>query len=209
MYQRLLFLACLFLAAAPVQTLDQDKDKAASKDPSDDKPKARVGLSRPETLKSGPQEGQRIPGPFNPLIVNGPDAGQKRCQVCKNASRPVVLIFARQVNAPVASLLRKVDRAIGKSDTALGSFAVFIGTPQALEPSLGRLAEKDKLKEVVLGIDEDRGPTKYQIAAGAEVTVILYSRYLVQANFAFGKEELKDKDIDRIVAEIGKLTKGK
>jgi hypothetical protein len=34
-----------------------------------------------EGPKSGPQAGERIPGPFNPLNVTGEDAGQKRCQV--------------------------------------------------------------------------------------------------------------------------------
>jgi hypothetical protein len=31
--------------------------------------------------KSGPQVGERIPGPFNPYNVTGEDAGLKRCQV--------------------------------------------------------------------------------------------------------------------------------
>jgi hypothetical protein len=34
-----------------------------------------------EALKSGPQVGDRIPGPFNPYNVTGEDAGLKRCQV--------------------------------------------------------------------------------------------------------------------------------
>ncbi len=34
-----------------------------------------------ETLKSGPQVGQRVPGPFNPLNVTGDNAGEKVCQV--------------------------------------------------------------------------------------------------------------------------------
>lgn len=34
-----------------------------------------------EGLKSGPQVGQPIAGPFNPLNVTGDDAGTKRCQV--------------------------------------------------------------------------------------------------------------------------------
>jgi hypothetical protein len=34
-----------------------------------------------ETLKSGPQVGEKVPGPFNPLNVNGSAAGQKVCQV--------------------------------------------------------------------------------------------------------------------------------
>ena len=32
-------------------------------------------------LKSGPQEGNKLPGPFNPLHVNGPDATKKVCLV--------------------------------------------------------------------------------------------------------------------------------
>lgn len=34
-----------------------------------------------EGLKSGPQIGQSIPGPFNPLNVTGSAAGKKACQV--------------------------------------------------------------------------------------------------------------------------------
>ncbi len=38
-------------------------------------------LAADEPLKSGPQVGQTIPGPFNPLNVTGPSAGEKACQV--------------------------------------------------------------------------------------------------------------------------------
>jgi len=34
-----------------------------------------------DTLKSGPQVGDNVPGPFNPLNVTGSAAGQKACQV--------------------------------------------------------------------------------------------------------------------------------
>jgi len=34
-----------------------------------------------EGLKSGPQEGKNIPGPFHPLNVTGSAAGQKNCLV--------------------------------------------------------------------------------------------------------------------------------
>lgn len=34
-----------------------------------------------DALKSGPQVGDTIPGPFNPLNINGPTAGQKQCLV--------------------------------------------------------------------------------------------------------------------------------
>jgi hypothetical protein len=34
-----------------------------------------------EELKSGPQVNERLAGPFHPLNVTGPGAGQKVCQV--------------------------------------------------------------------------------------------------------------------------------
>jgi hypothetical protein len=34
-----------------------------------------------EELKSGPQAGKHIPGPFHPLNINGSAAGEKSCQV--------------------------------------------------------------------------------------------------------------------------------
>ena len=34
-----------------------------------------------ESLKSGPQPGEFVPGPFNPLNVTGSAAGKKACQV--------------------------------------------------------------------------------------------------------------------------------
>jgi len=34
-----------------------------------------------EGLKSGPQPGDMVPGPFNPLNVTGDNAGSKACQV--------------------------------------------------------------------------------------------------------------------------------
>jgi len=38
-------------------------------------------------LKSGPQVGESVPGPFEPLNVTGAQAGQKFCQYCKNGVR--------------------------------------------------------------------------------------------------------------------------
>jgi hypothetical protein len=34
-----------------------------------------------EGLKSGPQPGDMVPGPFNPLNVTGDNAGNKFCQI--------------------------------------------------------------------------------------------------------------------------------
>ena len=42
---------------------------------------AVAGAVAGEGLKSGPQVGKNIPGPFNVLNVNGSQAGKSNCQV--------------------------------------------------------------------------------------------------------------------------------
>jgi hypothetical protein len=39
------------------------------------------GAFSAEGLKSGPQVGEELPGPFHPLNVTGSAAGKKACQV--------------------------------------------------------------------------------------------------------------------------------
>jgi hypothetical protein len=42
---------------------------------------AMAGVTAGETLKSGPEVGKSIPGPFHPLNVTGKKAGEKNCLV--------------------------------------------------------------------------------------------------------------------------------
>ena len=57
------------------------------------------GLFAAEKLKSGPQVGEKVPGPFEPLNINGDNAGKKFCQFCINGQNPVAMVFARDASA--------------------------------------------------------------------------------------------------------------
>jgi hypothetical protein len=77
-------------------------------------------------LKSGPQAGEELAGPFHPLNVTGSKAGEKACLYCSNGSNPVAMIFAREPNAQLGKLLKKIDAACEKNTSAkLNSFVVF------------------------------------------------------------------------------------
>src|SRR5436309_3184109 len=79
-----------------------------------------------ETVKSGPQVGQQVPGPFHPLNINGEAAGQKQCLYCKNGNNPVAMIFARSTSEPLTKLVKKLDACCAKnSEAKMGSFVVF------------------------------------------------------------------------------------
>jgi hypothetical protein len=106
----------------------------------------------------------------------------------------------------LTSLVKKIDAATAKNDTQkMGSFVVFCSDDEGLEKKLKGLAEKEKLEKVVLTIDNPTGPPKYKIAKDADVTVILYNRGEVKANYAFRKGELKDKDIEKILGDLPKI----
>jgi hypothetical protein len=159
-----------------------------------------------ENTKSGPQVGEEVPGPFHPLNVTGPDAGEKVCLYCKNGSNPVAMIFAREVSEPLVTLIKKIDTATAQNkDCKMGSFVVFLGDADELSPKLKQVAEKAGLKHTILSVDNPAGPRDYNVSKEADVTVVLYNKHNVKANFAFQKGKLEEKHIDSIVASLSKI----
>ena len=116
------------------------------------------------------------------------------------------MIFAREISDPLTSLVKKLDDVTGKNtDCRMGSFVVFCSDDEKLEKALRELGEKQKLKHLVLTIDNPAGPLDYKVAKGADITVVLYTGYLVKANYSFKKGEMTAKDVDKIVADLSKI----
>ncbi len=163
-----------------------------------------------EKIASGPQVGKTIPGPFHPLNITGAAAGEKNCLVCQNGDNPVAMVFARETSEPLTKLIKKLDDATAKNSAcSMGSFVVFLSDKEGLDKQLQKLAKDAGLKKIILAIDNPAGPKDYQVAKEADVTVVLYTQRNVKANYAFKKGELKDKDIDTIVADLAKITPAK
>src|SRR5262249_12449460 len=165
-------------------------------------------LSAAEPIASGPKGGEELPGPFHPLNVTGPDAGQKACLYFHSGAAPVAMVFAREATPAVAKLLKKLDEAAVKNKSAeMGGVAVFCNDDGGLKSKLEELAKKEGLKEVVLAIEGPAGPPEYKVAKDADVTVILYTKRVVKANHSFRKGELDDKTIEKVVADVSKIVK--
>ena len=111
------------------------------------------------------------------------------------------MIFAREVGDPLTRLVKKLDDITEQNKKAdMGSFVVFCSDDPGLEKRLAGLAEKEKLKHLILTIDNPAGPKDYQIAKDADVTVVLYTDFKVVANYVYRKGEFKDQEIDKILA---------
>src|SRR5262245_34956274 len=142
-----------------------------------------TAASAAEPLKSGPQAGEKLAGPFHPLNINGEAAGKKHCLYCQNGMAPVAMIFARDVNEPLVNLIKKLDTETEKNKSAsMGAFVVFCSDDKDLEGKLKDLAEKAGLKKVVLSIDNPAGPKGYDVAQDSDVTVVLYRDRTAKAN---------------------------
>jgi hypothetical protein len=160
-------------------------------------------------FKSGPQTGEKVPGPFHPLNINGEYAGKKNCLYCEAGDSPTVAIFARNADDPVLEkLIIAIDEATVKNAKAeMYSFAVFCSGEDKLDSKLKGLAEKTKLKKLVLALDTETGPEKYNINKSADVTILLYKDHTVAANLTFEKGKLSEKDVYTVLDGIAKLVK--
>src|SRR5688572_2988991 len=84
--------------------------------------------------ESGPQVGDRLPGPFDPLHLNGPDADEESCLFCKYGNDPVVMVFARSQSDGLTKLLKAAEAAAVKHESAgLGAAVVYLDTSAALK----------------------------------------------------------------------------
>ena len=169
-------------------------------------------------VKSGPQPGESIPGPFHYLNVNGPHASHPHCLVCEFGLRPVVLLFIRESPAdkpPLMDLLQKLDEAVDRYKNAELRAGVIVLNDdfpkEQTRPDLLRKLEasaKD-LKHVVIAVDGAAGPENYKISQDADVTVLVYNKHKVLTNFAFAKDQLTEKDVSTIMAAVRKMVGAK
>jgi hypothetical protein len=158
------------------------------------------------TVISGPQVGDKIPGPFKPVNVTGAHAGQANCLYCENGPRPVAVIFAKQITPAVAQLLKKIDTATAlNKERGLGSYAVICSDAAGQDRQLLALAQQMQIQNTILAVYKAGGPEKYRISPEADVTVLLYNHFTVKANHAMKNGELTEAAMDAIVADVGKM----
>jgi hypothetical protein len=163
-----------------------------------------------ESLKSGPQVGQYLPGTFNPLNVTNAEfpryAGTKNDYIEQHGRNPVVLIFARALSTPLTTLTRKLDVQVVRNRSAkLRAVVVVLSDDEGLEKKLEALAKEDGIKNVSLAVMEPSGPKHYKLSPAADVTVVLYRNSKVEANHAFKKGAFDEKALGAILRDVPRI----
>ena len=163
-------------------------------------------------LKSGPQPGAYLPGPFNPYNVTNADmpdyAGTKNSYVEQHGSNPVVLIFAQEVSGPLVTLVKLLDREVSRNMSEklrLRSVVVLLSEDEGMEDKLKALDRKEGTKNVSLAFLLPPGPKHYKLSPAADVTVVMYRQNKVVANHAFKKGELNEKAIEAVLRDVPRI----
>src|SRR4051794_5631750 len=113
------------------------------------------------------------------------------------------MIFAREINDPLTSLVKKLDAEVAKSNKKMGAFVVLLTDDEKAEKKLKDMVEKEKIKHVSLAtLENSAGPPAYKVAKDADVTVVLYKAHKVEANHAFKKGELNDKGVESVIGDL-------
>lgn len=153
---------------------------------------------------SGPQPGKSMPGPFEPLHINGADAGEEACMFCKYGDNPVVMVFATRPGVHLTELVGKLESAATGAKRAVGACVVVTDTNPVTRASLERLAMELHLKHVVLAVIDGARLKPYALHPGAETTVIFFTKQVVRGNRALRAGELTEQMVSDIASEAAR-----
>jgi hypothetical protein len=161
-------------------------------------------VSCDEPVKSGPAIGER-PKPFSVIGVTGPKRGQTHCYVCEAEDRPIVIVFARSIDAPLTNLIKGLDDALtAHRSSELRGWVVFMAESRGtMEPKIDQLARQQSIAVLPLTLVEGRdGPPAYRIHRDAEVTILFAVKQKLAASYAFKANELTDAKVSEVLASL-------
>jgi len=166
-----------------------------------------LSLRAEDPCISGVPVGKR-PGPYSFLVATGKERGQQTCYICEQheGNKPAAVVFARSTSDRLGKLLGKLEAAgAEKKDSGYRVWMTLLAEKADLD-ALAKWAQKEGLKTVPVGAYEDAdGPPSYKLHKDADVTVILFTKQKVIANFAFRPGELTDKRIEEVVKVVPHL----
>ena len=156
---------------------------------------------------SGVPVGKR-PGPYSFLVATGKERGQQTCYICEQheGNKPAAVVFARSTTDQLGRLLGKLESAgASRKESGYKVWMTQLADKADLD-ALANWAQKQGLKTVPVGAYEDAdGPPSYKLHKDADVTVLLFTKQKVIANFAFRAGELTDKRINEVVKVVPRL----
>jgi len=170
-------------------------------------PEHGAAAPRTRSIQSGRQVGQKIPS-FYVRVVTGPLRNKSVCYVCRNGSRPCVMILFRKLEPGLTPLLKQIDRQVDRNRASgLKGFGVLISPqPSQAISKLQTLSFNNKIRlPLTVGTDAVSAPSCQNVHPEATVTVVLYHRQRVIQTYAFRSGQLTASNTKAILAGVRRL----
>jgi hypothetical protein len=170
-----------------------------------------ANASADEPCVSGLAPGQK-PGPYSFIVSTGKERGQPTCFICATGDNPAVVIFARKPSDELGKLAAELDKAVADTKNAsLRGWVTFLSDSQAkMDPQVVKWGQQHALHALPLGVFEDvDGPPSYRLGKDAEVTVLLFVKQKVVANFAYRTGELTESARADVLKALPKIVEMK
>jgi hypothetical protein len=168
-------------------------------------------LHADDPCRSGLQPGQKA-GPYSFVMATGTQRGQSYCYVCETGDKPAIVVFARSMSDPLGKLTSQIDKVLTEYKTSnLRAWVTFLNDDQpSLDAKVVRWCQDHAVRSVPVGVYEDAGgPPSYRLSKEADVTVLLYVKQKVAANFAFRSGELNDERIAEVMKALPRIVEKK
>jgi len=152
------------------------------------------------------QLGQQ-PGAFQVEDVTGPAAGEFLCYRCKYSGKPTVVIFAREVNDSVTSLVQQIDRKVSENaDKKLSAFMVVVGDDtEQIKPTLQRVQVAQHIENTPLTVfSQKEGPAGYDLDPKTQIQVMMWNDDGLKVNKPLGAH-LSKEEISEIVSQTSEI----
>ena len=158
-----------------------------------------------EPIVSGIPVGKR-PGPYSFLVATGAQRGQQTCYICEQADKPTAVVFARTLSDSLGKLLVQLDaEAVARKDSGFKVWMTQLADSADLD-ALAKWGQKQGLKNLPVGAYEDAdGPPAYKLDRKADVTVLLFVKRKVVANYALSEDDVTAAKIEAIRKAVPKL----
>ncbi|EMI22546.1 putative secreted protein [Rhodopirellula maiorica SM1] len=134
---------------------------------------------------------------------DGVDVEQEICYRCRYGSRPMVIVFARQIDGKLTKLVKELDAAVAQNEAShLSGFVTLLGEDAGKLKTLAtELAEKTSAKRIPFAVakESETGPLNYRLSADAPVTIVVASDSQVVSARAYATSEI---DVEAIMADV-------
>ncbi len=118
----------------------------------------------------------------------------------------MINIHAREITDELASLVKEIDKLVAhpkdNSSQNRSFFVLLTDDPDAAAEKLTQVAKECEIKNTPLTVfDGISGPKNYNIHKDAEITVMMWKGAKVVKNSAFGKGELNEDAVKKVLAD--------